>query len=185
MGNVTAQINDNAAGDLQGAGAQGGPTILASQTLTFGVNDPLGCDAKAANCIPATAAFNPIVFTEYDARTKVSGGGRNNARQSIARGQALFNTFPIPIVHNAFGLAVSDMPVYTLRNKTTGETKIVTDPGRALITGKWKDVGPRRVPQDAVRPWAAMRCRLFSRSGSYALMAGMTSRVMRSMLRIA
>jgi hypothetical protein len=39
-------------------------------------------------------------------------------------------------VHNRFGLAVGDMPVYTLHNKTTGELKVVTDPVRALITGK-------------------------------------------------
>jgi cytochrome c peroxidase len=35
-----------------------------------------------------------------------------------------------------------DMPLYnTLRNKTTGETIQTTDPGRALITGKWRDIG--------------------------------------------
>jgi hypothetical protein len=34
-----------------------------------------------------------------------------------------------------------DMPLYTLRNKTTGEVIKTTDPGRALVTGKWKDVG--------------------------------------------
>jgi len=47
---------------------------------------------------------------------------------------------------NAFGMPVGDMPVYTLRNKTTHETKVVTDPGRALITGKWKDVGRFKGP---------------------------------------
>jgi hypothetical protein len=49
-------------------------------------------------------------------------------------------------VHNRFGLPVGDMPVYTLRNPATGDTKIVTDPGRALITGKWKDVGRFKGP---------------------------------------
>ena len=33
-----------------------------------------------------------------------------------------------------------DMPLYTLRNRTTGETIQTTDPGRALVTGLWKDV---------------------------------------------
>ena len=47
---------------------------------------------------------------------------------------------------NAFGLAVGDMTVYKLRNKTTHEIKIVTDPGRALITGLWKDVGRFKGP---------------------------------------
>jgi hypothetical protein len=39
-----------------------------------------------------------------------------------------------------------DMPLYTLRNLTTGETTQVTDPGRALLTGKWKDIGRFKGP---------------------------------------
>jgi hypothetical protein len=39
-----------------------------------------------------------------------------------------------------------DMPLYTLRNKTTGETIQTTDPGRALITGQWKDIGRFKGP---------------------------------------
>jgi len=49
-------------------------------------------------------------------------------------------------IHNRFGLAVGDMPVYVLRHKLTGEMKTVTDPGRALITGQWKDVGRFKGP---------------------------------------
>ena len=49
-------------------------------------------------------------------------------------------------VHNRFGLPVGDMPIYTLRNKATNEYKVVTDPGRALITGLWKDVGRVKGP---------------------------------------
>jgi hypothetical protein len=49
-------------------------------------------------------------------------------------------------IHNAFGLAVGDMPVYTLRHKMTGALKSVTDPGRALITGRWSDVGRFKGP---------------------------------------
>jgi cytochrome c peroxidase len=49
-------------------------------------------------------------------------------------------------VHSEFGLPVGDMPVYTLRHTITHEIKIVTDPGRALITGKWKDVGRFKGP---------------------------------------
>ena len=39
-----------------------------------------------------------------------------------------------------------DMPLYTLRNKTTSELKQTTDPGRALITGKWRDIGKTKGP---------------------------------------
>jgi cytochrome c peroxidase len=39
-----------------------------------------------------------------------------------------------------------DMPLYTLRNKATGQLKTTTDPGRALISGKWKDIGRFKGP---------------------------------------
>ena len=39
-----------------------------------------------------------------------------------------------------------DMPLYQLRNKTTGALIETTDPGRALITGKWKDIGRFKGP---------------------------------------
>ena len=40
----------------------------------------------------------------------------------------------------------ADMPLYTLRNKTTGEQVQTTDPGRALITGRWQDIGRFKGP---------------------------------------
>jgi len=39
-----------------------------------------------------------------------------------------------------------DMPLYTLRKKITGEIMQTTDPGRALLTGKWKDIGRFKGP---------------------------------------
>ncbi len=39
-----------------------------------------------------------------------------------------------------------DMPLYTLRNIATGEVIQTTDPGRALHTGKWKDIGRFKGP---------------------------------------
>jgi cytochrome c peroxidase len=38
------------------------------------------------------------------------------------------------------------LPVYTLRNLQSGETVRTTDPGRALITGRWSDVGRFKGP---------------------------------------
>ena len=40
----------------------------------------------------------------------------------------------------------ADMPLYTLRRISTGETVRTTDPGRAMITGKWADVGKFKGP---------------------------------------
>jgi hypothetical protein len=59
---------------------------------------------------------------------------------------------PVPVaqggdgLRNRFGLPVGDMPVYSFRNRTTGEIKVVTDPGRALISGRWKDIGRFKGP---------------------------------------
>jgi hypothetical protein len=39
-----------------------------------------------------------------------------------------------------------DLPLYTLRNLTTGEVVKTTDPGAALQTGKWRDLGKMKVP---------------------------------------
>jgi hypothetical protein len=38
------------------------------------------------------------------------------------------------------------LPVYTLRNLVTGDTVQTTDPGRAMVTGKWADVGKFKGP---------------------------------------
>jgi hypothetical protein len=40
----------------------------------------------------------------------------------------------------------ADLPLYTLLRITTGETVQTTDPGRAMVTGKWADVGKFKGP---------------------------------------
>ena len=53
---------------------------------------------------------------------------------------------PIDIGISDFENRTPDLPVYTLRNIATGETVQTTDPGRALITGKWADIGKFKGP---------------------------------------
>ena len=40
----------------------------------------------------------------------------------------------------------ADLPLYTLRHRATGETVQTTDPGRAMVTGKWNDIGKFKGP---------------------------------------
>ena len=40
----------------------------------------------------------------------------------------------------------ADLPLYTLRNKLTADLVQTTDPGRAMITGKWKDIAKFKGP---------------------------------------
>lgn len=43
-------------------------------------------------------------------------------------------------------LDIGNLPVYTLRNSATGATVRVTDPGKALISGYWTDIGKTKGP---------------------------------------
>jgi len=43
-------------------------------------------------------------------------------------------------------LDVGYLPVIRLRNRSTQEVKLTTDPGRALVTGLWRDVGKVKTP---------------------------------------
>jgi cytochrome c peroxidase len=86
-GLYTAQANDQHAGDLNARGATGGPENLAKQNFYVGINDSLGAD-------PGGDTFSSHVFSDYDAWANLNG---SPYRQSIARGQDLFNNMPIPI----------------------------------------------------------------------------------------
>jgi hypothetical protein len=83
----TAQITDNAAGSLTAAGARGGPANLSAQDFHIGINDVLGAD-------PSGAPFNKNAFNIYDAWAATTASAN---QQSIARGQAIFNTRAIRI----------------------------------------------------------------------------------------
>jgi len=48
---------------------------------------------------------------------------------------------PIDIGLTEAARRTADMPLYTLRNNATGATRQTTDPGLALRTGRWADIG--------------------------------------------
>lgn len=85
--NFTAQSSDHGVGSLTARGARGGPLNLSQQSFHIGINDSLGGD-------PSGAPFNPKVFTIYNSWDHLPGQPH---RRSVARGQALFNTYPIAI----------------------------------------------------------------------------------------
>ena len=53
----------------------------------------------------------------------------------------LFNTGVAAAV-----LRTPDLPLYTFRNSNSGATLQVTDPGAAVQSGKWEDIGKFKVP---------------------------------------
>ncbi|HET6611329.1 MAG TPA: hypothetical protein VFG83_05040 [Kofleriaceae bacterium] len=110
---------------------------------------------------PEFLAYQPLVVGPFDIFDNWQGrGGKKGA---IARGQKLFNEgdghgnrcslchatanvgSPAAFGFLDIGTAAGSrrppgFPLYTLRNIETGETITSTDPGRALITGKWADI---------------------------------------------
>ena len=92
----TAQDTDNGAGLLTARGASGGPVNLSQQEFYVGINDVLGED-------PTHAAFDPVVFRLYEKWADSPAP----EKASVARGEALFNSFPI-IITGVAGL--NDLP---------------------------------------------------------------------------
>jgi len=86
-GLYTAQANDQRAGNLNASGATGGPEYLSKQNVYVGINDSLGED-------PSGDTFTPDVFNLYNSWKNLTG---SPSRQSVARGEELFNNMPIPI----------------------------------------------------------------------------------------
>src|SRR3954470_18414204 len=82
----TAQSSGLGLRNLNSQGATGGTNSLTKQEFYVGINDVLGAD-------PDGHPFNSRAFTTYDAWANSS----SPQKASIARGQELFNTFPIPI----------------------------------------------------------------------------------------
>jgi cytochrome c peroxidase len=43
-------------------------------------------------------------------------------------------------------LDIGQLPVYTLQNTVSGAVVSVTDPGKAMLSGKWTDIGKTKGP---------------------------------------
>jgi cytochrome c peroxidase len=192
---VTAQSWDHHARDLGAYNARGGPASIPFQVNYYGINDNLG-DYRTG------MPFTTRVFDLYDNWANLSGSEVDEARASVARGQAIFNARPLTLsgigglnmaspfnpplpatfqgscttCHDSpnggshsivapldIGLVEAsrrtpDLPLYTLQercltqadgSKATGPgcaTRVVTDPGRALVSGKFADIGKFKGP---------------------------------------
>lgn len=170
----TAQIRDDRAGYLNADDAMGGPRILASLRFNVGINDTLGADPTGASFNPASMTlFDAWADDHGAARASIARGQAlfNSKPIAITAVGGLNDALGVPSIpgtcttcHNApnvgdhtvslplnIGLTdaarrTPDMPLYTLRNRATGETVQTTDPGRALLSGKWSDIGKFKGP---------------------------------------
>jgi len=97
----TAQVFDSRAGLLNQNGANGGLAPLTTQPFFISINSsvhPLvpALEQPGGLVTPGDGQFTPDIFNLYGAWTQYSGD-LAEARRSVARGEALFNSLPIPI----------------------------------------------------------------------------------------
>jgi cytochrome c peroxidase len=170
----TAQVFDWRAGLLSADGARGGPVALAQQDFYFGINDTLVGDYRTrapftptvmtgydswrhAGAARAAITRGQALFNGKPIQIRgVKGLNDDLGVEEIAgtcttchdAPNAGDHSIPMPLDIGIADAArrTPDLPLYTLRNKATGETLQTTDPGRALITGKWKDIGRFKGP---------------------------------------
>jgi cytochrome c peroxidase len=71
-----------------------------------------------------------------------NAGGRScSGCHSSANNGTNFNDRLFDIGAASSAARTPDLPLYTFRNKTTGEVRQFTDAGRGNITGLWNDLG--------------------------------------------
>jgi cytochrome c peroxidase len=139
---TSAQTYTYFIGDLEAYGADGGPEFLASQSLVAGPFDIFDAWASLPSFLPrAAVARGQALFNG----TNANGGSCRGCHNVQNVGTSLAPIF-FDVGVSAGSRRTPDMPLYTLRNLTTGEERETTDPGRALITGLWSDVDRFKAP---------------------------------------
>lgn len=167
--NVSAQARDLRAGKLDGASALGGPKWLAKQEFFPGINDPstTGFDPEVftlftkwakKNAKQKSVARGQLLFNTRTFKIRDTPGLNDVLQQpSVTATCSTCHSAPNvgsgtlgSLMNIGVGTLILDRtpdePLYTLRNSTTGETTQTPDPGQALVTGKWSDIGKFKVP---------------------------------------
>lgn len=148
-----AQSRSSDAGDLS---VLAGPARLAEQAFVAGGQNAFrlfGAWAGAQNPAQAAIARGENLFNTRPMNiTQVAGfaplpqrgtcsschNALNSGSHSVAR------TFNTGVAAGA--LRTPDMPLYVLRNTATGEELETTDPGAAMVSGRWGDIGRFKTP---------------------------------------
>lgn len=176
LGLFTAEAVSSRAQALDAAGASGGPAALATFPFAFGLNDDphqasvftifdawSGLGGDAVDDARAQIARGQEIFN-HRSFSLLRPPGPNGGPPPLpgpGPGQELVQCGTCHETPNVgtnsaarfVNLGISDpplnngdLPIYTLRNKATGAQVQTTDPGRALISGKWADLGAFKVP---------------------------------------
>jgi len=137
----TAQLIVPGVGRLDSDGAKGGPEELSNMDKTQGRFDLFDAWIGHSNPRRAQIARGQEIFNSTNANGRSCNGCHNSANNGTNINNTLFD------VRVASAEArTPDLPLYTFRNRTTGETRQLTDAGRGNITGLWNDLGRFKTP---------------------------------------
>jgi cytochrome c peroxidase len=138
----TAQLLVPGVGRLDSDGARGGPEALASMPRAAGRFDLFDAWAGHDNPRRAQIARGQEVFNN---KLNANGASCNSCHNAVNMGTN--------VNHRLFDVRVAspeartpDLPLYTFRNRSTGETRQLSDAGQGNVTGRWSDLGRFKTP---------------------------------------
>jgi cytochrome c peroxidase len=137
----TAQLIVPGVGRLDSDGARGGPEALSTMPKVAGRFDLFDAWAGHANPRRAQIARGQELFNA----TNPGGRSCNSCHNSANNGTNL-NNLLFDIQTASAEARTPDLPLYTFRNRTTGEIRQLSDSGRGNITGLWNDLGRFKTP---------------------------------------
>jgi hypothetical protein len=171
---ATAQQRRHRVGALDARGARGGPANVVEEPFYVTINDVLGADATGAPFDPdAMTLYRAWDGSRHPGRAAIAHGAKLFGTKPIAitgvgglndaLGLAVIPgtcttchdtpnvgnhsvALPIDIGLTDASRRTPDLPLYTLKNLRTGAVRKTTDPGRALLTGRWADIGKFKGP---------------------------------------
>jgi hypothetical protein len=137
----TAQAVAFAVGRLGAGGARGGAEALSRMTPAAGRFDLF--DAWIDSPVPGRAQ----VARGQELFNNRNPGGRtcNACHNSRSNGMNI-NNLMFDIGAASAGARTPDLPLYTIRNRATGDERQLTDTGRGNVTGLWTDLGRFKTP---------------------------------------
>ncbi len=137
----TAQATVPGVGRLDADGARGGPEALSKMQKAQGEFDLFDAWANDPNPQRAQIARGQRVFNSMNVSHKSCIACHDSANNGTSFKNTMFD------INTASAAArTPDLPLYTFRNKKTGETRQLTDAGFGNITGKWDDLGLFKTP---------------------------------------
>lgn len=139
----TAQEDVFGGGPTNADGATGGPDNIPSQTNVAGAFDLFDSWATSTDPYRASVYRGQELFNN---QKRANGGGACNGCHSTQNvGTNAKGTF-FNIDVAAAANRTAEYPLYTFTQNGTGDVVQVSDPGRALISGAFADIGKFKVP---------------------------------------